>query len=356
VIRNIIFDWSGTLVDDLPAVLDATNHVFAKWGGPVWTMDQFRAEFCLPFQDFYSRYLPEAPVAELEQVFHGHFSQAQIAVEELPHARGFLEFCREHKLRSFVLSTVHPDYYATQVAANGFDKFMERAYLGVWDKRAKIAEVLTDNRLAAAETLFIGDMQHDMDTARHGGVFSCGVLTGYYRLEQLRASKPDLIVEHLGELRGILARRKFDLLAADNAAGAGRHPVCTVGALVFNDCGEALMVRTQKWSGLWGIPGGKIKFGETSPEALRREIKEETDLDIAEIEFVLAQDCVRSKEFYREAHFVLLNYTCRVSGSCAVRLNDEAQEFRWVSPEEALKMELNQPTRILLNQVNSIRR
>ena len=53
-----------------------------------------------------------------------------------------------------------------------------------------------------------------------------------------------------------------------------------MGALIFNAAGEVLMVRTHKWSNLWGIPGGKIKWGEPSEDALRREIKEETDLEI----------------------------------------------------------------------------
>ena len=353
MIRNIIFDWSGTLVDDLPAVLAATNHVFTKWGLPPLTMDRFREEFSLPFKDFYTRFLPNIPVTELEPVFHGHFTTAQVPVEELPHAREFLTFCRHCGIRTFVLSTIHPDYYAKQTAANGFDKFIERAYLAVWDKRAKIAELLTENGLAAKETLFIGDMQHDIETARHGGVFSCGVLTGYNRLDQLRASAPDLIVEHLGELREILLRRKFDLRNDGGLVEGQLHmPICTVGALVFNEEGKVLMVRTQKWSGLWGIPGGKIKFGETSHEALRRELLEETNLEIADIQFAVAQDCVRSKEFYREAHFVLLNYTCRAKPGREVRLNDEAQEFRWVTAGEALKMELNQPTRVLINHVN----
>jgi phosphoglycolate phosphatase len=181
-------------------------------------MDRFRAEFCLPFQDFYARFLPGIPVAELERMFHGCFNRAPEAVEELEHAREFLVFCREQGIRSFVLSTIHPDYYAAQTAVNGFDKYMERAYLGVWDKRAKIAEVLAENRLAAAETMFVGDMQHDMETARQGGVFACGVLTGYNRLEQLQASEPDLIVKDLAELREILSRRKFELRRDGNEA------------------------------------------------------------------------------------------------------------------------------------------
>ena len=101
--------------------------------------------------------------------------------------------------------------------------------------------------------------------------------------------------------------------------------------MIFNDAGEVLMIRTHKWSNLWGIPGGKIKWGEPSEDALRRELKEETNLDVTDIEFVLVQDCIHSKEFYRDAHFVLLNYTCRCAGEPAVKLNDEAREFRWVT-------------------------
>lgn len=129
------------------------------------------------------------------------------------------------------------------------------------------------------------------------------------------------------------------------------RPVVTVGALIFNRAGDVLMLRTHKWSNLWGIPGGKTKYGETSLDALRREVKEETNLDITDIRFALVQDCIHSKEFYREAHFVLLNYTCVCTASADVKLNDEANDFRWVRPELALKMDLNTPTRILIEAV-----
>ena len=111
------------------------------------------------------------------------------------------------------------------------------------------------------------------------------------------------------------------------------------------------MIRTHKWSDRWGIPGGKIKWGEPSLAALRREIKEETNLAIRDIEFVLVQDCIHPKEFYRDAHFLLLNYTCRCVGRPRVKLNDEAREFRWVTPEQALALPVNQPTRTLLRAV-----
>ncbi len=128
------------------------------------------------------------------------------------------------------------------------------------------------------------------------------------------------------------------------------HPISTVGALIFNPAREVLMIRTHKWSNLWGIPGGKIKYGETSEAALRREIMEETALEVRNIEFAIVQDCVGSTEFYKEAHFVLLNYTCDSDGGKVV-LNDEAELYEWLPPREALKLPLNTPTRILLEAV-----
>ena len=351
MIRNIIFDWSGTLVDDLPAVLQASNFVLTQSGKPAMSLDEFREEFQLPFTRFYDRHTPHVPMAQLEAWFHAEFRQSQSSVVELPHARDFLEFCRAKKFPTFLLSTVHGDHFKVQCQGNGFDAFIDRPYTDVWDKRKKIHEILRENHLQPEETLFIGDMEHDIATARHGGIHSCAVLTGYNTLDQLRAAKPDLIVEHLGELKRVLLKNHFHLKPLEPDASV-EPPLATVGALIFNAQNEVLMIRTHKWSGKWGIPGGKIKRGEQAEAALRREILEETGLTVTDIQFVLVQDCISSKEFYRDAHFVLLNYTCRCRAKKpSVTLNEEAQEFQWLPLAQASKINLNRPTKVLLAAV-----
>ncbi len=351
MIRNIIFDWSGTLVDDLPAVWEATNHVLAQAGRPEMTLADFRAEFSLPFTGFYEKHTPHIPLPQLEVWFHSRFRAVQASVAALPHAREFLEFCRQHRIRTFLLSTVADEHFVLQAKVTGFAEFLDQPYTGVWDKRKKIHEILADNKLRAEETLFIGDMEHDIETAKYGGTQSCAVLTGYNTLNQLRRAQPDLIVEHLGELREILARNDRHLNSSPSNSATALSPVVTVGGLIFNATGQVLLVRTHKWSNLWGIPGGKVKGGEPALDALRRELKEETNLAVTDIQFVLLQDCIHSKEFYRDAHFVLLNYTCRCGGESEVKLNDEAQEYRWVEPAEAIKLSINEPTRKLLEAV-----
>lgn len=348
-IKNIIFDWSGTLVDDLPAVWRASNFVFRQARVPELTLDQFRQEFQLPFTKFYDRFTPHVPMERLEEWFHASFREVQDLVEALPHAREFLRFCRDRHVRTFLLSTVSEEHFAKQSAKTGFGPYIDTPYLGVWDKRKKIHEILRAHQLAPDETLFIGDMEHDIETAKHGGVHSCAVLTGYNKQHQLQAAEPDVLVEHLGELREMLAASGLRLEPALRVNGArGDHPLVTVGGAVFDEDGRILMVRTPKWAHKWGIPGGKVRRGETLDAALVRELREETGLEVEALKFVQLQDVIDPDEYFRPAHFVLLNYRCRAASQQTVKLNSEGEDWRWVTLAQALVLDLNQPSRRLL--------
>ncbi len=334
--RNFIFDWSGTLVDDLGPVIEATNAVLEKYEQPPLDREHFRRRFRLPYREFYSEVLPQVPLEELEAHFRPAFDQAATPVTILPHAREKLEWCATRGIRAFVLTSMDTTAFERQMDEFGLRGFFEATYSGVLDKRDVIHHILASHELNPAETAFIGDMTHDVETARHGGVSSIAVLTGYNHPEQLASVRPDITVPDLGVLRSLLERRP----------GTSR-PIATVGGLVHDGAGRILMIRTHKWGDKWGIPGGKIERGEPASVALQREVLEETALVIDHPEFVLVQDCIDSPEFLRPEHFILLNYLARARGT-DVRLNHEAEEFRWLTPAEALHLDLNQPTRVLL--------
>ena len=113
-------------------------------------------------------------------------------------------------------------------------------------------------------------------------------------------------------------------------------PEPTVRIFIFNPHGELLLTKTHKWRGKYGVPGGHIELGESAIEAARREAKEETGLEIREINFLCWQECVYDEQFWKPRHFIFIDFTAQMDEGEIV-LNDEAEEFIWIDPQRALE-------------------
>lgn len=346
MVKNLILDWSGTLADDLPSVLATTNRVLTHFGRGEMTLEEFRDRFRLPYTEFYDEVLPEVPIEKLQHLYLAHFPANTDAVPLLDHARGFLEYAAATGRRMAMLSSAPSEHFETQARALGVRDFFERAYCGVVDKRRQISTLLDEMNMSPDETAFIGDMRHDVEAGRAAGVLTVATATGYDSMATLMTAGPDVLVPNLSRLPRFLGGWQAREMG---------FPVATVGALIVNHRGELLLLQTHKWSHRWGIPGGKIRRGETCEGALSREVREETGIELRDIEFVMVQDCIEPPEFEQTAHFLLLNYVGRcLHDDPRVVLNNEAEAWQWLPVAEALKQDLNIPTRVLIEE--SIRR
>lgn len=342
MIRNLLFDWSGTLADDLPNVLQAVNGMLRARGVPPLDRETFRARFRLPYTEFFEEMLPGLPLDELQKLYLEHFPHAHEGVTILPHAAELLREAAAAGMRLVVLSSAPEAHVVPQAIALGVRDHFEVLRCGVIDKRTEIHHLLESLDMRPEETAFIGDMRHDIDTGKAAGVIAIATCTGYETAAQLMTAAPDLLVPDLSRLPSLLGLRHL---------ARTEIPVSTVGALIINNRREFLLIRTHKWSHRWGIPGGKIKRGETCEQALVREINEETGLRLRDIQFVMVQDCIEPPEFQRSAHFLLLNYLAHCADeNPQVVLNEEAQAFTWLPLAGALKLDLNIPTRILIDE------
>ena len=107
-------------------------------------------------------------------------------------------------------------------------------------------------------------------------------------------------------------------------AGSDR-PVVGVGAVVLAD-GKLLLVRRghDPGKGLWAVPGGKVRWGERLEDAVAREVREETGLDIEVGEVVWVGEHMAD-----DHHLVLIDFRAVVTGG-EVSAGDDADEARWV--------------------------
>jgi nucleoside triphosphatase len=123
-----------------------------------------------------------------------------------------------------------------------------------------------------------------------------------------------------------------------------RFPEPTVGVFIFNQQGKLLLLQSHKWPGVYVVPGGHVELGERLDEAAVREAKEETGLDIYDLEFINFQQFIYDPAFWKQRHFLFFDYAAKTN-STEVVLNDEAQTYIWIESKEALELELDSYTR-----------
>lgn len=77
-------------------------------------------------------------------------------------------------------------------------------------------------------------------------------------------------------------------------------------------------------AGLWTLPGGSLEVGERLTDAVRREVKEETGLD------VVVHDLLGIFEVVGDPHYVILDYSATPTDSAEAVAADDAEEARWI--------------------------
>jgi nucleoside triphosphatase len=124
--------------------------------------------------------------------------------------------------------------------------------------------------------------------------------------------------------------------------GGQMFPEPTVGGLIVNEEGKLLLAKSHKWNGKYTLPGGHIELGETMEQAVKREVKEETGLDVEVVQFLLHQEAIYSNEFYKEKHYIFFDFYCKTLGRPVVKLDkDELQDHIWVYPGAAFSLDLD---------------
>lgn len=117
-------------------------------------------------------------------------------------------------------------------------------------------------------------------------------------------------------------------LERTQVAGLPRHVVGVAGVVV-DDAGRALAVRRRSPQ-RWELPGGALEQGERIVDALRREVREETGLEI---------EPIRLSGVYQNMALgpVAMVFLCRRTGGTE-RDSDETSEWRWISADEAAQL------------------
>ena len=109
------------------------------------------------------------------------------------------------------------------------------------------------------------------------------------------------------------------------------QPLIGVGAIIIHQSKILIVKRANEPAkGLWSIPGGVVELGEHLHGAIKREVKEETGLEVDIERLVDAVDnIVLDVEGRIQYHYVLLDYLCRLRGG-VLKAADDVHEIQWI--------------------------
>jgi len=214
----IIWDWNGTLINDVQAAVNALNRMLALRGVAPATMEFYRAHFGFPVRPFYT-----AAGLDLEREnwdlictdFH-HFIAQEPDQHLREDARTALEFVRERGGGQSILSALREDLLRHDTAREGVQEFFDEIY-GVdnldgatklsrgHDLKSRLAESGILEPSAMRPVYFIGDTLHDAEVGAKLGAIPVLVEGGHQNTERLRTAGCRVAASLTDAVKGIFA-------------------------------------------------------------------------------------------------------------------------------------------------------
>lgn len=187
---TIIWDWNGTLLDDLDLSIKAVNVLLKERDLPILTLDRYKDIFGFPVINYYekagfdfSKEPFEIPARQYVKLYASGESELKL----FPDVVDTLSFFKDNNYRQIVLSAMKEDNLRKMISNAGISHFFDGIF-GIKDNyaREKVSigkQVVENLNLNPEKCLMIGDTLHDAEVAEQCG-FDCILFSGGHVAKQ----------------------------------------------------------------------------------------------------------------------------------------------------------------------------
>lgn len=203
---SIIWDWNGTLLNDLEIAIDSINHLLDDRNLTLLTVDRYLDVFTFPVRDYYEQIgfdLKNEPFEIPALQFITIYNKAVEACGLHPEVIPLLSRFQDVGYRQFILSAMEQEQLEKTVCDNGINHFFEDLFgLDNHYATSKVENgksLIRKRGLNPERTLMIGDTIHDFEVARAMGCNCVLVAKGHQSKERLLSSGAE-VVDSLEEI------------------------------------------------------------------------------------------------------------------------------------------------------------
>lgn len=192
----IIWDWNGTLLDDVDVAVGIVNEVLAEYGVARLSTDRYRDVFEFPVTRYYERVGLDASRHNFDTIsekFCARFEAEFHRVPLFPDTTATLGAIRQSGVRQYLLSGTEHHSLQRMVQRAGALEFFTAAHgldnMMVAGKQRAAEDLVRRYGLNPSSTIVIGDTTHDADMARHIGADCMLLASGHHSRDRLGAAK-----------------------------------------------------------------------------------------------------------------------------------------------------------------------
>ncbi len=194
VTMNVFWDWNGTLCDDLFTALQAVNAILAKRGRQPIDLNAYYSYMDTPIYKFYEHLfdLQKEPMSVLGAEFYAFYDKFLRKDCLMQGAYETLTKLKQAGVRQFILSSSHRDSILPHITRVSILPFFEEVLAAddwnVTSKSERARLFCEQNGLRGEETWFVGDLLHDLDTAKLCGAHCLLIPNGHQSAKDLQTA------------------------------------------------------------------------------------------------------------------------------------------------------------------------
>lgn len=199
MIKNFIFDWSGTLLDNFQEFSQIYECIRKELNGPKITDEEIRKNYTTPFMKFWNKYYPDMSL-EAHRVLFTKFTHQVDGADIYPKVSETLESLKQQGNQLFVLSSDPASKLLMQLKNAGLEDLFKKVVTDVHDKISAISLLVNNFDLNQQDSFYIGDTVGDIESGKSAGIKTIGITWGFNSKETLQKSNSDYLIDDIIEI------------------------------------------------------------------------------------------------------------------------------------------------------------
>ncbi|EKD56630.1 MAG: hypothetical protein ACD_58C00131G0005 [uncultured bacterium] len=205
--KAFIFDWSGTLSNNMHLFFNVVNSIFKDLGGKPLSQKEIKLNFTLPYMKFYNKYFPNLTRKKQCILYEKYIHQSSDQLGEpklYKNVKKIINYVKDRGYQVFIVSSDPASKFLIEIAKSGFSILITKAISDVHDKKDVITSLVKDHNLDTNNTFYVGDTTGDIEAEQFAKVKTIGITWGVQDHDVLAKSNPDYLVDDIIEIQKLI--------------------------------------------------------------------------------------------------------------------------------------------------------